>query len=287
MNPTPANTAQQSPTTPRTENTATAATAGSGMAQRIDDFIKRKLNEANSDNGSGISDSAARAARLGFANAANVRYSAFLEAFRSSPHLTSTYSERYPNSLFLPWPALHAVIKALDLWVDLPEHYMGAVPPEQLPWMEIFELEKDDGIRRADVSGLLDTADASSVALVQQVLDLEEDPVGLYSGVAAGLLSEAARAVARDRASFFNRMIRGRWAEAQDSFFVVAPKEAFRSKVDWLTRFRRLLQDALTEPKVTPDDPLVIRFCHGGCLVVAAWGDEGAAINELTRSLGI
>ena len=34
-----------------------------------------------------------------------------------------------------------------------------------------------------------------------------------------------------------------------------------------------------------PPDPLVIRFCHGGALVVAAWGDEAAALNEITQEL--
>lgn len=33
------------------------------------------------------------------------------------------------------------------------------------------------------------------------------------------------------------------------------------------------------------NDPLVIRFCFGGALVVAAWGDEAAALNEITREL--
>lgn len=285
MNPTPATTAPQFHTTPKTEPTASAPTVVSGTNQRIDAFIKRKLAEAGSADGCGISDSAARAARLGFVNAANVRYSAFLEAFRSSPLLTETYQEKYPSSLFLPWTAFHVVLKALDLWVDLPEHYMGAVPPEQLPWMEIFELEASDGIHQVDVPGLLDTDDKSAIALVQEVLHRVEDPSGIYSGVPAGLLSNAAREVAHNRSSFFNQMIRDRWAEAQDSFFVVAPKEAFRSKVDWLTRFRRLTQDALTDPKVTPDDPLVIRFCRGGCLVVAAWGEEASALNAMTRDL--
>lgn len=254
------------------------------MPQRIDDFIKRKLTEARSEDGSGISDSAARAAQLGFVNCANSRYSEFLAAFRSSSRVTEMYREKYPNSLYLPWKALHAVIKALDLWLDLPEHYMGAVPPEQLPWMEIFELEKEDGIDLYDVGDMLDTSDQRSIDLVQSIVS--HDPAVAGSYLRSGALSHLSDSViASNRAHGLNQIIRDRWKEAQNSFFVVAPKEAFRSKVDWLTRFRKLLQDALAEPKVTPDDPLVIRFCRGGCLVVAAWGDEAAALNELTREV--
>lgn len=33
------------------------------------------------------------------------------------------------------------------------------------------------------------------------------------------------------------------------------------------------------------DLPLVIRFCFGGALVVAAWGDEAAELNEITKAL--
>lgn len=278
-------TVQQSPTTPTTSSTATAPTASSGTVQRIDDFIKAKFREADSASGSGISDSADRAARLGFVNCANTRYSEFLEAFRDSSHLTKTYQERYPNSLFLPWRALHAVLKTLDLWVDLPEHYMGAVPSEQLPWMEIFELEDMDRIQPREAGLLL--GDSTASALVEGVLAASDDPAGFEAAFATRSLSNAGRAVALQKNSFFNGMIRQRWSEARDSFFVVAPRDAFRSTKDWLERFRALLQDAATEPTVAPPDPLVIRFCYGGCLVVAAWGDEAAALNEITQELNL
>jgi hypothetical protein len=35
--------------------------------------------------------------------------------------------------------------------------------------------------------------------------------------------------------------------------------------------------------KQAPDDPLVIKMCRGGCLVVAAWGDEAAYLNKAIR----
>jgi hypothetical protein len=200
---------------------------------------------------------------------------------------TETYREKYPSSLFLPWPALHAVIKTLDLWVDLPEHYMGAVPAEQLPWMEIFELDADDSVRVGEVGAMLDTQDARSIDLLEGVLQMREDPIGSEMMPMMRNLSGAAREIVFSRQHGLNQLIRDRWKEATSSFFVVAPKEAFRSRQDWLARFRKLLQDASTEPTVAPDDPLVIRFCRGGCLVVAAWGDEATAINQLTRDLKI
>lgn len=256
MNPTPVPTAQQSPTTLKTGNTGIAPTANSGMPQRIDEFIKRKLAEANSEDGSGISDSAIRAARFGFVNCANARYSKFLAAFQSSSQLTETYQNKYPNCLFLSWAALHAVIKALDLWLDLPEHYMGAVPPEQLPWLEIFELEAVDLISVYDIEKMLDVS---------------------------GQQGDKFRAAL----NVSHRGVDARWTEARSRFFVVAPKEAFNSKSDWLDRFRSLQTASPGEPRSAPDDPLVIRFCRGGCLVVAAWGDEAAALNGMAKEVRI
>lgn len=250
------------PSTRRTSAIDTATAVSSGTTQRIDDFIKRKLSEAVSDDGSGIIDSSARAAQLGFVNAANVRYSAFLEAFRSSPQLTETYRESHPNCLFLPWPAFHAVIKALDLWVDLPEHYMGAVPPEQLPWLEIFEIGEHDLVSqcRQDIEGLMPGCDG------MRIESLLRSRIPFQTGSAKDKLD-------------------GFWREARDSFFVVAPPEAFRTEEDWLARFRKLAAQVSTALTVAPDDPLVIRFCFGGALVVAAWGDEAAALNEITKEL--
>lgn len=283
-------TAPQSAGTPKTSATATVETATSATPQRIDDFIKQKLSVANSADGSGIIDSATRAARLGFAGAANVRYSSYLEAFRSSPQLTSMYSEKYPNSLFLPWPALHAVIKSLDLWVELPEHYQGAVPPEQLPWMEIFELDQEDYLRGSDIRGMLPRAEERSLRLFDWAVtdrwgneherfeanygrkfDIELDP------------TERQRDIIQ--LGRMTRPVHDLWGQARESFFVVAPPDAFNTTEDWLSRLRRLMTFTATAPTVAPDDPLVIRFCHGGALVVAAWGDEAAYLNELTREL--
>lgn len=287
MSPTPASTAQQSLIIQKTENTGIAPTATSGTPQRIDDFIKKKLAEAESAAGSGISDSADRAARLGFVNCANSRYSEFLAAFRGSSHLTETYREKYPNSLFLPWKALHMVIKALDLWLELPEHYMGAVPPEQLPWMEIFELDPIDTVMAEDLDGLLPglTAEHSQVVqlAIRQVFhvgDFRHLPMSAWPTT-----QESQRAIVQ--AGRYARAVHDLWRPARDSFFVVAPKEAFSTNEDFLSRLRRLMPDVVREVTVAPDDPLVIRFCRGGCLVVAAWGDEASAINEITRELNL
>lgn len=43
--------------------------------------------------------------------------------------------------------------------------------------------------------------------------------------------------------------------------------------------------DAETAPTVAPDDPLVIRFCNQGALIVAAWGDEAAFLNKAVQEL--
>lgn len=287
MNPTPVPTAQQSPITRKTANTDIAPTATYGTPQRIDEFIKRKLAEAESAAGSGISDSADRAVRLGFVNCANSRYSEFLAAFRSSSHLTETYRERYPSSLFLPWAALHAVIKALDLWLELPEHYMGAVPPEQLPWLEIFELDPNDTVAAEDLDGLLPGLNAEHSRLLQlAICRVFHDFDTMYRRAEAwSSSSEIQRAITQSER--LSRSVRDLWRSARNSFFVVAPKEAFSTTEDFLSRLRRLATEAVTETTIAPDDPLVIRFCRGGCLVVAAWGDEAAELNRLTREANL
>lgn len=278
-------TAPPSRTTPTTASTATAATAASTTVQRIDDFIKSKLRAAHAAEGSGVFDSAARAARLGFGNAANVRYSRFLEAFRSSPQLTKTYQDRYPNSLFLPWPALHAVIGALDLWVELPEFYMGAVPPEQLPWMEIFELETDDHIAPEDLDGMLPGVDARASKMVRYAIRQQFHGVSspFSSPMSEWSSNEAQRMVIQ--AGRIARSVHDLWGPARESFFVVAPPEAFSTSEDFLSRMRRMIPDVAIADTVAPDDPLVIRFCRGGALVVAAWGDEARALNDITKEL--
>ena len=262
----------------KTSATATVTTASSGTPQRIDDFIKHKLSVAGSAAGSGIIDSSARAAQLGFVNAANVRYSKYLEAFRSSPQLTETYREKYPNSLFLPWKALHAVIKVLDLWVDLPEHYTSAVPSEQLPWMEIFELDPVDIIRPEEVGDMLPDVRREWVSMVEGALR----PYSSYDWSdyqpSKSALNDSH--LHREKAALLVV-----WEQARSSFFVVAPPEAFSTTEDWLERFRRLIVNPLHSVKIPPNDPLVIRFCRGGALVVAAWGDEAAELNEITKAL--
>lgn len=244
-------------------DTVFAATAGNH--QRIDTFIKGKLREATSEAGSGIVDSATRASQLGFTNCANARYSEFLAYFRESGPLADYYRGAYPNSLFLPWAALQAVIKSLTLWVELPEHYMGAIPPEQLPWLEIFELQQNDRIRpiAQELRGLLPSCNEQALETI-----LNYGPP-----------------TTRDMASYYKLL--EYWKQAENSYFVVAPPEAFRTEVDWLSRFVQLAEDVSVAATVAPDDPLVIRFCYGGCLVVAAWGAEAEAINRMTRELNL
>ncbi len=252
---------------------------------RIDAFIERQLRLAAEAEGSGIDDLSNRLVRLGFAGAANVRYSSFLAAFRSSPHLTERYRESYPNSVFLPWDALHVVIRTLDLWIDLPKFYRGAVPPEQVPWMEIFDLNPADRLQPRDIVGLLPGLEFAKARQIEEILS---EPMSIRYG--SELMTDESRLLAvsqRSHSARAARIIRSYWKEAHENFFVVAPEAAFESASDWLTRLKNLVEDAVTGPTIPPDDPLVIRFCHGGCLVVAAWGEEAAALNELTRSLGI
>ena len=248
-----ATTAKQSATIPVMHTTDTAISAGPSIQMRIDSFVKKYLGEANSDAGSQSIATAATLRSLGFKTCANSRYADFLEAFRSNPRLSSEYAEKYPACCFLPWAAFHKLRVALNLWCDLPGHYAGAVPPEQIPWMEVFELQDQHKPWFAGVAKLLQLSDSRIIPL-QAFIERE-------------------RSAARNMQLFVS------------SFFVLAPPEAFSTKKDFIARFLESFTD--TKKANPPDDPLVIRFCQGGCLVVAAWGDEAAYLNRAVKELNL
>jgi len=237
--------------------------------------IKQKLNEARSENGSGIIECATRVEALGFVSSANVRYSEFLKLFQNSTRHTEYYQEKYPSSLFLNWKAFHALLKAMDLWVDLPVNYLGAVPSEQLPWMEIFELKESDLIKPIDVFELLPSVRSDIKDLVLSAVSVCDSSIRKTENYYG--------AFDRGYNAFVAEKIMPYWKQALESFFVIAPKEAFSTVVDWIGGFTRLLNDRETIAKIPPNYPLVVRFCHGGALVVAAWGDEAAFLNQAAQ----
>jgi hypothetical protein len=249
--------------------------------KRIDTFIKQKFQEANSAEGLQLAETAARTAALGFSSAANTRYAQYLQAFRSAPALTAKYKEKYPNSVFLPWPAFHQVKKSLQLWLDLPQHYTGAVPPEQLPWMEIFQLDPDDRMCPEDARKL--AGEYENFGLYLEAAAISDDPdETMFMRVRD--LQMAMRLMQRNTA-MANAVMRA-WRTASEQLFILAPGDAFNTQEDWLERSRKDIE-AKALIKQAPDDPLAIHFCHGGALVVAAWGEEAAALNNITRELGI
>ena len=128
----------------KTESSATAPAASSVTHDTIAGFIERHSGIGDSSAFSGIKSTAQRAVALGFTSSADSRLLAFLEDFRATPHQETHYGEHYPQCFFLPWAGLHRVLDTLDLWIDLPEFYAGAIPPEQIPWMEIFERRWED-----------------------------------------------------------------------------------------------------------------------------------------------
>lgn len=251
-------TANPAPTTLKTSATDTVPPADFPTAERIDSFIRRQLSKVTSEDFSGIKSTADKAAALGFRSSANCRYAAFLEAFRSTPALAEHYAERYPQCCFLSHAALRETIHALDLWCDLPETYAGAVPPEQIPWMEIFEMDQ------SDAPDLLDF-----ITTVRQ--DAMPD----------NQMRDMTRTIEKLR----ERMLGETLHQFENSMFVVAPKEAFITTEDWLSRARRMVMGYRTEITNPPPDPLVIRFVKGGALVIAAWGDEAEWINNAAAQL--
>lgn len=298
-----AHTAEQEATILKTSLSAIATPAVSMTARTIDEFIQKQFAAAKSEGFSGIKSMGSRAANLGFKSSANSRYAEFLEAFQATPALTAKYAERYPNCYFLPWRAFHLTLKALDLWCELPEFYAGAVPENQIMMMEMFAEEgvrEDDKFHCSELRSLQPKILNNVDLVFREALgdsSWEELPQVNYQ--MRELIYERSRRLKQNPDSIgfsrdnprFDEAIRGMtlramYEEARNSFFVCAPEVAFTSTTDWLERFKNLA-DAVDQPTQAPNDPLVIRFVKGGALVVAAWGDEAAFINEAVRELGI
>lgn len=283
-------TVRPAPTIPTTVSTATAAGAISPTPLRIDSFIKSKLKEAQSANFSGLKSSAEAARSHGFTACANSRYADFLEAMSSAPAQVSYYAEKYPACFFLPWTALNATLTALNLWCDLPKHYTGAIPPGQLPYLDIFSLDPSDTVQARELLHLINDG------------SLREDlwrglltPTHIYSPRHRDIHFADDWQYFQPRPAFGFEQLPPATRQAldralnefQSSWFVIAPPTAFNVTEDWRARTRRLLIDATPKKEPPPNDPLVVRFIQYGCLVVSAWGDEAAELNATVNSINI
>ena len=277
--------AELNPTTLKTGNTTTAPGATFGGHPTISSYIAEQLKEAASDAASSAITTAETLSGLGFTASANIRYARFLEAYRSQTDLAEHYATQYPNCVFLPWKALHETLNALNLWVELPEHYLGAVPSGQLPYIEMFELEAKDTPGPDDWVPALGCGEHGRP-------DYRLTPIKVFIGDAILGKEDALEdrsPIQRLRKTLHEDAGRAvvdqlRW-DFCTSLFVVAPPEAFKTEKDWLTRAFEITDKATEERKLPPNDPLVIRMVRGGCLVVAAWGDEAAHINEFVKQI--
>jgi len=290
---------------------ATVPGAGSTETGTIKSFIEEQLALVNSESISGMHATAETLKGMGFSSSANVKYSEFLTAFTEEQALRAHYEKEYPDCVFLPWSAMHVVMKSMDLWLDLPSNYTGAVPGAQLPWIEMFEMGGGDTPRESDVHGCIGGA-AEEHVWYDKTRDsyradgtIIRNPSALYEAFAVliSMPSLCTRAYDVDHAPSAYSYMASDVRQAIDKFnyaykediaacskqfkeglFVVAPAEAFKTTEDWLTRARTLAKEAFVK-KDAPDDPLVVKFVRGGCLIVAAWGDEAAVINKAVRDL--
>lgn len=293
---TPAPSAGPSVTTQTIDSIATALTADSPQPLEIRPFIEGVFKTLDLEAYSGVKHSAEGAARHGFSNCANSRFVDFLEDFRSLRELGERYAESYPNCVFLPWKSIHRLLGVLNCWFELPQHYVGAIPASQLPWMDLFAWESErDKPQVADFIHAL--GPGFETKMEDRIAELrlrsswhtpsfrrlaceawEQSDAG-WSPFPEGLSAE-------NRFNGLINQLRTVIDEFRDTFFVMAPPEAFQTKSDWITRTRDFVEAEL-EKTVPPDDPLVLKPCYGGCLCVAAWGEEAAALNRLTTELGI
>lgn len=283
--------------TQTTPTTDTADGADYSISQRIDVFIKKYSGVAVSDAFSGARDSAEAATRYGFRNSANSRYAEFLAGFRDSPELAAHYQDLWPACSFLPWRAFHGIRKSLSLWCDLPEHYTGAIPDKQLKRLDAFmacpaEDIDNNHVDARDLESLFN--DSRLEALILSQFEFSLSPDGKYHdhirrrfGNWHNTVGPAFRHHRRSLSSDMqHQLAHGVFWPMMHSLFVMAPKEAFNTEKDWFARAEDLSKAAMaSEPRITPDDPLVVCFVHGGALVVAAWGEEAAELNQIVRDL--
>lgn len=262
--------------TPKTSNTVIATGVNSPTNERIDSFIEELFKEANSEQFSSISSTAQTAKRHGFTNCANTRYVDYLAEYRNNP-LRATFLEKYPSCRFLPYKALLNLLKTLTLSLDTCENYVGAIPPEQIDWLDLFDLDVDDLPYRSDICELLgdDPKDKNIRDWLDGVIGkIYRSSDRYHDSLPLGVSEHVSIQLKPFMKPFLNQ------------FFVVAPKEAFQTSEDFIVRLRKLAYDLSIRPTIAPNDPLVIRFVKGGCLVVAAWGDEAAYINGLVKTMG-
>lgn len=265
-------------------STVTADGAISPTPLRIDEFIKAHLQEARLDGFSGLKSSAEAARSHGFTACANSRYADFLEAMSAAQDQVTYYAEKYPACFFLPWSALNATLKALNLWCDLPKHYTGAIPPGQLPYLDIFSLDPNDAVPPVQMLEILDGGLRKDVweSLIRSA-EWDLDPYASSPPEVLYLFHK----LAGPQKTALRTALRTACADFQSSWFVIAPPAAFNVAEDWRSRTRKLLTQASAKKEPPPDDPLVVRFVRNGCLVVAAWGEEAAELNATVNSINI
>lgn len=271
-----------------TENAPTAVTQ-----ETIDGFVKRNSAIRGTEDFTQVKETATTLSRLGFGATANSRYVEFLEAFHSEPALTAAYAERYPACYFLPWKAFHATRRSLKLSLDVAANYAGAVPPDQVTMLDIFELQEGDLEENpaARITELLELDYEGALREWEQRLQTPQLPRGEPQWPGMGSLPDMVvqrftHDQERERRSRNNQrqLILGSLGLMQTQFFVLAPPEAFTKAKDFIARVREGMDDML-RPTIAPNDPLVVRFVKGGCLVVAAWGDEAAWLNDAVKDI--
>ena len=284
-NTTTASTALPGVTIRKINDIATALSADSQQPLEIKPFIDGVFEVLASEASSSIKHSATSAVRHGFSASANSRFAAFLEDFRSNPRLVERYREDYPNCVFLPWKGIHRLLAVLDLWFEQPQHYVGAVPESQLPWMDLFEWADKD----RDEPTVSDWQDLITPEHRQDRSNGGEYRRGFIQGCWGGHFPhEVQRNINYARIEYGEKIeaTREGMKAFREGFFVLAPKEAFNTEDSFIKRMQDAAKPVVIST-IAPNDPIVVRPCYGGCLCVAAWGDEAAELNKLTQTLNL
>lgn len=151
----------------------------------IKGFITKQLEYVKTDDYTQLKSGSESLKKFGFGNCANFRYTEFLDTFQGNFELTQKYQEEYPNSIFLPWEALHKTMEVLDLWFDHSTNYIGAVPTGQIPYIEMFDFNTEHNPKAVDLQALLKWETHVYDSFESRRLErssVDERRVKLYSG---------------------------------------------------------------------------------------------------------
>lgn len=226
-------------------------------------------------------EKADRLKRVGFVNVPEVKKLEEIKVTSDLATLVEHYSMKYPNNKFITESQVMAICKKYKLVCAPIESYTGFVPETKLEMIERFRIDKSDErvrlmrITQAWGSGLSLFTKTSGAKKLHNQLGSEWIPVDHKSISYNGGSPFAITNVPKYSGAYIDQV------EYQDNSatLICAPKKDM--KLAGLKKIGSLFTRITV---VNVPDPVVLKPCKGGFLIVCAWGDEASdpiVVNQL------